>query len=127
MPKLSKEETIAALTAVIKQHEGRDVSIEQKGSWYKIDDGKSLRFSDLEAMLESFGSDSAESKEEVKTEAKPKAKKAAKKKAEAKSGGMLPKEYWLNYLTSIGGTVTPPRVVFRNLCHFGKMSKTGMT
>ena len=103
MPKLSKEETIAALTAAIKQHEGREVSIEQKGSWYKIDDGKSLRFSDLEAMLESFGSDSAESKEEVKAEAKPKAK------AESKSGGMLPKEYWLHYLTSIGGTVTLPR------------------
>ena len=116
MPKLSKDETIAALTAAIKQHEGRDVSIEQKGSWYKIDDGKSLRFSELEAMLESFGSDAPESKEEVKAAAKPKAKaetkkpaKTAKKKAASKSGGMLPKECWLNRLASMGGTYTLPR------------------
>ncbi|MBM7074585.1 hypothetical protein JQC92_21635 [Shewanella sp. 202IG2-18] len=114
MPKLSKEETIAALTAAIKQHEGRDVSIEQKGSWYKIDDGKSLRFSELEAMLESFGAAPAESKKEVKAEAKPKAEKkkpakVTKKKAESKSGGMLPKEYWLNYLNSQGSQFTLPR------------------
>ena len=96
---------------------GRDVSIEQKGSWYKIDDGKSLRFSELEAMLESFGSKSAVSDEKaVNTEIKPKAKavankptKTSNKKTETKSGGLLPKEYWVNYLTSVGSKFTLPR------------------
>ncbi len=113
MPKLSKEETISALTAAIKQHEGRDVSIEQKGSWYKIDDGKSLRYSELETMLASFDSGNTESKEEVKIKEKPKAStkkpvKANKKKVESKSGGLLPKECWLKHLNSMGNKFTLP-------------------
>ncbi|RLV60080.1 hypothetical protein D5018_08640 [Parashewanella curva] len=118
MATLSKEETISALTAAIKQHEGRDVTIEQKGSWYKIDGGKSLRFSELEAMLASFnsGTEPAEAAKSEKAEktAKPKAekkapaKKTAKKDSEAVEG-KLPKEYWLDYLLSLGGTVTLPR------------------
>ncbi|WP_133407111.1 hypothetical protein [Parashewanella tropica] len=112
MATLSKEETISALTAAIKKHEGRDVTIEQKGSWYKIDGGKSMRFSELETMLASFGSESSPVVEVKKETAKPKAEKKAKpstKKSADNTEGKLPKEYWLDYLFSLGGTVTLPR------------------
>ncbi|MGB0894503.1 MAG: hypothetical protein ACPGUD_08860 [Parashewanella sp.] len=115
MPKLTKEETISALEAAILKHEGNKVSIEQKGSWYKIDGGKSLRFSELEAMLESFGSESSAKattatakKAEPKQKAQPKAKAVAEKN-ENKASGKLPKELWLERLISIGGTFTLPR------------------
>ncbi|MCL1077231.1 hypothetical protein D5R81_04140 [Parashewanella spongiae] len=117
MSKLTKEETISALEAAILNHEGRKVAIEQKGSWYKIDGGKSLRFGELESMLESFNSGS--SSDSVKTkpvaEAKPKNKtapivqKMTSKKTKSTIVGKLPKELWLERLTTIGGTFTLPR------------------
>ncbi|GIU07496.1 MULTISPECIES: hypothetical protein [unclassified Shewanella] len=108
MSKLTKEEVISTLEAALTQRDGQAVKIEQKGSWYKIDGGKSLRFSDLEAMLAEFGGESApvEAKAEKKAvAAKPAAKKAPAKKAAkpaAKSGGKTPKELWREKLAGKG-------------------------
>ncbi|GIU36734.1 hypothetical protein L2719_18665 [Shewanella schlegeliana] len=108
MSKLTKEEVISSLETALTQRDGQAVKIEQKGSWYKIDGGKSLRFSDLEAMLAEFGGDSApvEAKAEKKAVvAKPAAKKAPAKKAAkpaAKSGGKTPKELWREKLAGKG-------------------------
>ncbi|QQX82152.1 hypothetical protein JK628_10265 [Shewanella sp. KX20019] len=107
MSKLTKEEVISTLEAKLAKQEGQAVKIEQKGSWYKIDGGKSLRFSDLEAMLAESGSESApvEAKAEKKAAVKPAAKKAAPKKATkvaAKNGGKTPKELWRDKLAGKG-------------------------
>lgn len=107
MSKLTKEEVISTLEAALAKQEGQAVKIEQKGSWYKIDGGKSLRFSDLEAMLAEMGGDSAPvaAKTDKKVAAKPAAKKAPAKKAAkpaAKSGGKTPKELWREKLAGKG-------------------------
>ena len=52
MSKLTKEDVILKLTSALSVKEGRKVHIEQKGGWFKIDGGKSLRFSQLESLLE---------------------------------------------------------------------------
>ncbi|GIU46990.1 hypothetical protein TUM4438_24540 [Shewanella sairae] len=111
MSKLTKEEVISTLEAALTQRDGQAVKIEQKGSWYKIDGGKSLRFSDLEAMLAEVGGETApvEAKTEKKAvAAKPTAKKAPAKKAApvAKSSGnqagKTPKELWREKLAGKG-------------------------
>ncbi|MDR8523650.1 MULTISPECIES: hypothetical protein [Shewanella] len=110
MSKLTKEEVISSLEAALTARDGQAVKIEQKGSWYKIDGGKSLRFSDLEAMLAEVGGATApvEAKTEKKAAAKPAAKKAPAKKAvktdkpAAKSGGKTPKELWREKLAGKG-------------------------
>ncbi|MCL1048068.1 hypothetical protein L2755_00270 [Shewanella abyssi] len=103
MPKLTKEEVISTLEAKLAKQEGQAVKIEQKGSWYKIDGGKSLRFSELEAMLANMGGESApvEAKAVKQTAVKPAAKKVAPKKA-AKNGGKTPKELWREKLAGKG-------------------------
>ncbi|ABV36502.1 conserved hypothetical protein [Shewanella sediminis HAW-EB3] len=113
MSKLTKEEVISALESALADKQGSAVTIEQKGSWYKIDGGKSLRFSELESMLaEMNGETSPQAATEAK--AKPVAKttkpKAVAKKApatkKAKSdnagGGKTPKELWREKLAGKG-------------------------
>ncbi|MCK8045540.1 hypothetical protein MSG37_11670 [Shewanella sp. 1CM18E] len=111
MSKLTKEEVISTLEAALTARDGQAVKIEQKGSWYKIDGGKSLRFSDLEAMLAEVGGANApvEAKTEKKAAAKPAAKKTPAKKAvktadkpAAKNGGKTPKELWREKLAGKG-------------------------
>ncbi|MFV7783557.1 hypothetical protein ACNPKB_08545 [Shewanella marisflavi] len=108
MSKLTKEEVISSLETALSKAQGKSVTIEQKGSWYKIDGGKSLRFSDLEAMLAEQGTAAPAAKATPKAE-KPKAapKKAAPVKAKATaskstSGGMTPKELWRAKLAGKG-------------------------
>lgn len=107
MSKLTKEEVISTLASALSTAKGQTVTIEQKGSWYKIDGGKSLRFSELEAML------AEQSNSMLTTEVAPAAKKTpatAKKTApanlakatETKSSsdsGMTPKALWRAKLT----------------------------
>ena len=113
MSKLTKEEVINALESALAAKQGSTVTIEQKGSWYKIDGGKSLRFSDLETMLTELSGGEA-SAEVVQTKAKPDAKKAKPKAAPAKKtkaktitsssskGGKTPKELWRAKLAGKG-------------------------
>lgn len=100
MSKLTKEEVISTLEAALAKQEGRAVKIEQKGSWYKIDGGKSLRFSELEVMLAEIVVKSApvEAKAEIKITAK--SKKAAN--PVAKNGGKTAKELWREKLAGKG-------------------------
>ncbi|MGS0680760.1 hypothetical protein ACVBIL_06335 [Shewanella sp. 125m-7] len=113
MSKLTKEEVISSLETALTQRDGQAVKIEQKGSWYKIDGGKSLRFSDLEAMLAEFGGDSAPVEATTEKKAvvakKPAVKKAPAKKAAAPAakssvnqGGKTPKELWREKLAGKG-------------------------
>ncbi|GIU49672.1 hypothetical protein [Shewanella algidipiscicola] len=107
MSKLTKEEVISALESALSKTQGHAVSIEQKGSWYKIDGGKSLRFSELEAMLAEQG-DNAQVQAAVKKENN---KTVAKKTAPAKTAnaasnsavnGMTPKALWRAKLAGKG-------------------------
>ncbi|WP_028772360.1 hypothetical protein [Shewanella waksmanii] len=106
MSKLTKEEVISALESALSKQEGKAVAIEQKGSWYKIDGGKSLRFSELETMLAEMGGEAPAAKAEPAKA--PAAKKsaakqpAAKKAAANKSGGKTPKELWREKLAGKG-------------------------
>jgi hypothetical protein len=50
MTTLTKEEVISQLQTALENQSGKPVSIEQAGSWYKIDGAKSVRFSELDAM-----------------------------------------------------------------------------
>lgn len=50
MSKLTKEELINALTSLLEVQTNHPVSIVQKGGWYKINDEKSVRFSELDTM-----------------------------------------------------------------------------
>ncbi|MGI2261553.1 hypothetical protein [Shewanella sp. GXUN23E] len=98
MSKLTKEEVISHLEAALSEQAGKTITIEQKGSWYKIDGGKSMRFNELEAMLEELGgaTEPASSKSESKAPAKKQVKKTAAKtkSAASASGGLTPKEAW---------------------------------
>ncbi|QYJ73854.1 hypothetical protein [Shewanella sp. FJAT-52076] len=123
MSNMTKEEVISALEAALEQAEGRKVSIEQKGSWFKIDGGKSLRFAELEAMLAEHSGNTAntpkatksepavkaapKAKAEPKATAKPKTapKAAAKPAANPGSGGLLPKDLWKQQLLAKGNTL----------------------
>ncbi|MCC4833381.1 hypothetical protein Q4601_06315 [Shewanella sp. 1_MG-2023] len=117
MSNLTKEALIAELKAALEKQTSKTVEIEQKGSWYKIDGGKSLRFSDLEQMhLEATQGQSVEApaaKQDVakKPAAKPAAKKAVAKKPAAKtankSGGKTPKELWREKLANAGKNTLP--------------------
>ncbi|WP_394132033.1 hypothetical protein [Shewanella maritima] len=120
MTALTKEEVISALSAALEKQSGKAVQIEQSGSWYKIDGGKSVRFSELEKMLAELSGDDTQAvkaapKAEVKTKApaKPKAAKKpvakAKPKATGKSGGLTPKEMWRAKLEKAAGKNTLPR------------------
>ena len=117
MSKLTKEEVINALESALAAKQGSTVTIEQKGSWYKIDGGKSLRFSDLDTMLTALSGGEA-SAEVPQTQAKP-AAETAKPKAAAKTtptkktraeavttssskGGKTPKELWREKLAGKG-------------------------
>ncbi|MCL2918691.1 hypothetical protein [Shewanella litorisediminis] len=123
MSNMTKEEVISALEAALEKAEGRKVSIEQKGSWFKIDGGKSLRFAELEAMLAEHSGGKANTPNATKPE--PAAKAAPKAKAEPKatakpktapkaaatpaatpgSGGLLPKDLWKQQLLAKGNTL----------------------
>ncbi|MBQ4890976.1 hypothetical protein A9267_03585 [Shewanella sp. UCD-FRSSP16_17] len=117
MSNLTKEALIAELKAALEKQTSKTVEIEQKGSWYKIDGGKSLRFSDLEKMhLEvTQGQTEAPVAEKVVAK-KPAAKKAVAAKTEAKkptakkadtSGGKTPKELWREKLANAGKNTLP--------------------
>ncbi|MCE9789393.1 hypothetical protein [Shewanella chilikensis] len=93
MAKLTKEEVISALQQALSEQQGKAVTIEQNGSWYKIDGGKSLRFAELEQML-------ADNAKPAKAEAKQeKTKQAAPALADGQ-GGKTPKELWREKLAA---------------------------
>jgi len=108
MAKLTKEEVISTLQQALSEQQGKAVTIEQNGSWYKIDGGKSLRFAELEQMLADNAKPAkAEAKQEKTKAAKPAAKPATKAKTKsatpAKSGsqgGKPPKELWREKLAA---------------------------
>ncbi|SHG89534.1 hypothetical protein [Ferrimonas marina] len=106
MSKLNKEEVIAQFTAAYLAKNGKEPQIEQKGSWFKVDGGKSVRLGELAEMINELGgaeaSAPAKQPEAAKPADKPVAKKAAakqkpaKKKAVATSGngGLTAKQLW---------------------------------
>ncbi|MCE9684757.1 hypothetical protein LZP73_00830 [Shewanella sp. AS16] len=105
MSKLTKEEVVNALETALSSQQNKRVSIEQKGSWYKIDGGKSLRFSELETML-------AELTPQASPKAKTSAGKAAAKPAAVKqtgAKGKTPKELWREKLAALAGHQQLPR------------------
>lgn len=116
MTTLTKDEVISSLKAVLEKQTGKAVSIEQSGSWYKIDGGKSVRFSELEAKLAQL-SDAAGT--EVTVDSTPaKTKKPAKAEGEAtktatsentQSVGLTPKQLWRAKLAQASGKQTLPR------------------
>lgn len=114
MTTLSKEDVISSLQAALEKQSGKVVNIEQSGSWYKIDDGKSVRFSELETMLaELEGDRKAQTKAvtKAKTVNKKTTKAAKVKTASAANGssGLTPKEMWRAKLAKTSGKHTLPR------------------
>ena len=113
---LTKEEVINQLQAALEQQSGNAVSIEQTGSWYKIDGGKSVRFSELESMHAELTASSAKeapmktaNKTVAKSAIKAATKKSTTKKAESTSGGLTPKQLWRQKLENTVGKQTLPR------------------
>ncbi|MCE9853592.1 hypothetical protein [Shewanella chilikensis] len=104
MAKLTKEEVISTLQQALSEQQGKAVTIEQNGSWYKIDGGKSLRFAELEQMLADNAKPAkAEAKQEKTKAAKPATKAKTKSATPAKSGsqgGKTPKELWREKLAA---------------------------
>ncbi|MDO6618113.1 MULTISPECIES: hypothetical protein [unclassified Shewanella] len=117
MSNLTKEALIAELTAALENQTGKSVEIEQKGSWYKIDGGKSIRFSELEKMhLEATQGQTAVAPVADKPVKAVVAKKAVAKKPAVKvastpatstSGGKTPKELWREKLAAAGKSTLP--------------------
>ncbi|QIZ76522.1 hypothetical protein [Ferrimonas lipolytica] len=91
MSKLIKEEVIAQFTAAYLAQHGKKPTIEQKGSWFKVDDGKSVRLGDLAQMATELAS--AQAPEVVVAAPKPKATKPAKVKS-SNNGGLTPAQLW---------------------------------
>lgn len=112
MSKLTKEEVISALESALATEQESAVTIEQKGSWYKIDGGTSLRFSELESMLTELSGETPAVKATAEKKAAPVAKAAkpktvtkpaTKKAAPANThGGKTPKELWREKLAGKG-------------------------
>ncbi|MGI2109234.1 hypothetical protein ACRN9C_07510 [Shewanella frigidimarina] len=118
MTTLTKEEVIGQLQMALEKQSGQAVSIEQAGSWYKIDGSKSVRFSELESMYAELTASSVKkaptaSKAVIKPAAKATAKTASNKqpskKAQSHSGGLTPKQLWRKKLESTAGNQTLPR------------------
>lgn len=100
MSKMTKEEVITALESQLSTKKGSQVTIEQKGSWYKVDGGKSVRFSELEAMLAESATTDAKAATKAPA-AKAPTKVSVKKVAKpATNGGKTPKELWREKLNS---------------------------
>ncbi|MBY5920475.1 hypothetical protein [Ferrimonas balearica] len=107
MSKLIKEEVIAQFTAAYLAKHGKAPQIEQKGSWFKVDDGKSVRLGELAEMAAELAGDAPVAAPEakaapVKKTAKPKAAPAKAQKAKVKAsgdkGGLSPKDAWAKNL-----------------------------
>lgn len=114
MTKLTKEDVISQLEAALSKREGKAISIEQSGSWYKIDGEKSVRFAELEQMLAELGAPEAAAPKAAQ-KAKPatkapaaKAKTAAPKAASNGNGqGKTPKQLWREKLAQQAGNKLP--------------------
>ncbi|BDY04984.1 hypothetical protein [Ferrimonas sp. YFM] len=102
MSKLNKEEVLQQLNDAYLAKHGKTPEIEQKGSWFKVDGGKSLRLGDLADMVTELTGGAAPVEAAPKAEPKKSApaKKAAPKKAAKASGngGMTPKQLWAQKL-----------------------------
>ena len=110
MTTLTKEEVIGQLQMALEKQSGQAVSIEQAGSWYKIDGGKSVRFSELESMhAELTASSVKKAPTASKAVIKPAPNKQPSKKAQSNSGGLTPKQLWRKKLESAAGNQTLPR------------------
>ncbi|QSX32187.1 hypothetical protein JYB87_10375 [Shewanella avicenniae] len=103
MTKLTKEDVISQLEAALSKREGSAVSIEQSGSWYKIDGGKSVRFAELETMLPELSVSDANP---VTKTATPQSKPVAKGAAIAATG-KTPKQLWREKLAKKPGSQLP--------------------
>ncbi|EKE70933.1 hypothetical protein [Gallaecimonas xiamenensis] len=106
MATLDKDQVLADFTAAYHAKNGKNPEIEQKGSWYAIDGGKSVRLADIADMTAELTGGAAAPKAEPKkapAKAAPKAAakapaKASKPKVTASNGGLLPKAYWEDLL-----------------------------
>ncbi|TKB50460.1 hypothetical protein FCL40_04710 [Ferrimonas sediminicola] len=103
MSKLNKEEVLQQLNDAYLAKHGKAPTIEQKGSWFKVDGGKSLRLGDLAEMVSELTGGAAAADTAPKAEPKKSApaKKAAAPKKAAKAsgnGGLSPKQLWAQKL-----------------------------
>jgi hypothetical protein len=118
MTTLTKEEVTGQLQMALEKQSGQAVSIEQAGSWYKIDGGKSVRFSELESMHAQLTASSVKKaptarqaaiKPAARLTTKTAAKKQPSKKVQSNSGGLTPKQLWRKKLENTTGNQTLPR------------------
>ncbi|WP_426417110.1 hypothetical protein [Aestuariirhabdus sp. LZHN29] len=111
MSKLDKEQVLADFVAAYEGAHGKAPQVDQKGSWYSVDGGKSVRLSDLADMTAELSGGAAPAKTDAAPKKAPAAKKAtapkaAKPKAKAKAktattgGGLTPKELWKQKLAN---------------------------
>ncbi|WKE66940.1 hypothetical protein PVT67_06810 [Gallaecimonas kandeliae] len=114
MATLDKDQVLADFIAAYNAKNGKEPQIEQKGSWYAIDGGKSVRLADIVDMTAELKGGAGEAKATpAKKAAAPKAEpKAAPKKAAAPKAapakkavtqvsagsGLLPKAFWEDVL-----------------------------
>ncbi len=95
MSKLIKEEVIAQFTAAYLATHGQAPTIEQKGSWFKVDDGKSVRLGDLAEMAKALV-------DQPKTPRAPAPAKPAVAPAKAGQGGKTAKQLWADKVAQGG-------------------------
>ncbi|GAA5187796.1 hypothetical protein [Ferrimonas gelatinilytica] len=93
MSKLIKEEVIAQFTEAYLAKHGNEPTIEQKGSWFKVDGGKSLRLGDLAEMAQSLADQPSVEKASPKT---------APVKSVASHGGKTAKQLWADRIANGG-------------------------
>ncbi|RRJ85331.1 hypothetical protein [Aestuariirhabdus litorea] len=110
MSKLDKEQVLAEFTAAYTKANGKAPEIDQKGSWYSVDGGKSVRLADLAEMTTELSGAPAKAEPAPKKAAAPKKAPAAKAKAKPATtgGGLTPKQLWKQKLS---GRDTLPRGV----------------
>lgn len=96
MSKLNKEEVIEQFTAAFVAQNGKAPTIEQKGSWFKVEDGKSVRLAELAEMAAELANN-VETASAPAAEVKPKAEAKAPA-AKASTGGLTPKQLWAQKL-----------------------------
>ncbi|MCH1924920.1 hypothetical protein L9G74_09305 [Shewanella sp. C32] len=113
MTKLTKEDVISQLEAALSKREGKAISIEQSGSWYKIDGEKSVRFAELEQMLAELDAPEATAPQSA-TKAKPAKAPVAKAQtaaptaaAKGNAQGKTPKQLWREKLAQQAGNTLP--------------------
>lgn len=134
MSKLNKDHVIEKFTQAYQAANGKAPSIEEKGGWYSVDEGKNIRLADLDEMANDLSANAQKGAKEASPKASTKtstaknsrkkdanastkkkqpsksvAKKAASKKTKSKADAFSVKDFYTQQILEINAGSKAPR------------------